>query len=137
MTDAPDFEGINIMIRRKGLGLSQAELADMLETTQITVSRWETGARTPHDPLTIHILFDECEALFLTLVEELVSVAEDEEKLANVPEVAYPMYRTQVEYQKRCPHARTLPYLGMYQMAVAQAAMIMRDEGQAPHVKYI
>ena len=137
MPDAPDFEGINIMIRRKGLGLSQAELADMLDTTQITISRWETGARRPHDPLTIHILFDECEALFLTLVEELVSVAKDEEKLANAPEVAYPMYRTQVEYQKRCPHARTLPYLGMYQMAVAQAAMIMRDEGQAPHVKYI
>ena len=89
MPDAPDFEGINIMIRRKGLGLSQAELADMLDTTQITISRWETGARTPHDPLTIHILFDECEALFLTLVEELVSVAKDEEKLANAPDVPH------------------------------------------------
>lgn len=137
MPDTPDFEGINIMIRRKGLGLSQAEFADMLNTSQITISRWETGVRTPHDPLTIHILFDECEALFLTLVEELVSVAKDEAKLVNDPKVTYPMYRTQVEYQKRCPHATTLPYLSMYQMAVAQAAMIMRDEGQAPHVKYI
>lgn len=135
MPDAPDFEGINIMIRRKGLGLSQAELADMLDTTQITISRWETGARTPHDPLTIHILFDECEERFLDLVDELVSVAEDEEKLANAPEVAYPMYRTQDEYQERCPYAKRLPYLGMYQMAVAQAAMLVRSDGQAPYVE--
>ena len=132
-TDAPDFEGINIMIRRKGLGLSQAELADMLNTSQITISRWETGARTPHDPLTIHILLDECEERFLDLVDKLVSVAEDEEKLANAPEVAYPMYRTQAEYQERCPHAKRLPYLGIYQMAVAQAAMLVRSNGQAPY----
>ena len=137
MPDAPDFEGINIMIRRKGLGLSQAELADMLNTTQITISRWETGVRTPHDPLTIDILLDECEERFLDLVDELVSVAEDEERLANAPEVAYPMYRTQAEYQERCPHAKRIPYLGMYQMAVAQAAMLVRSDGQAPHVECI
>lgn len=137
MPDTTDFEGINIMIRRKGLGLSQAELADMLDTSQITISRWETGARTPHDPLTIHILFDEYEERFLDLVDELVSVAEDEEKLANAPEVAYPMYRTQAEYAERCPHAKRLPYLGMYQMAVAQAAMLVRSDGQAPYFEYI
>ena len=44
MTDAPDFEGINIMIRRKGLGLSQAELADMLDT-----NRSPHAARPPHN----------------------------------------------------------------------------------------
>ena len=137
MLDATAFEGINIMIRRKGLGLSQAELADMLDTTQITISRWETGVRAPHDPLTIHILLDEYEERFLDLVDELVSVAEDEEKLANAPEVAYPIYRTQGDYQERCPHAKRLPYLGMYQMAVAQAAMLVRSDGQAPHVEYI
>ena len=137
MSDAADFEGVNIMIRRKGLGLSQGELADMLDTTQITISRWENGARIPRDLMVIHLLFDECEERFLDLVDELVSVAEDEEKLANAPEVAYPMYRTQAEYQKRCPHAKQLPYLGMYQMAVAQAAMLVRSDGQAPYVEYI
>lgn len=137
MSDAADFEGVNIMIRRKGLGLSQGELADMLDTTQITISRWENGARIPRDPMVIHLLFDECEERFLDLVDELVSVAEDEEKLANAPEVAYPMCRTQAEYQKRCPHAKRLPYLGMYQMAVAQAAMLVRSDGQAPYVECI
>lgn len=137
MPDTADIEGINIMIRRKGLGLSQAELADMLDTSQITISRWENGVRTPHEPLVIHILLDECEERFLDLVDELVSVAEDEEKLANAPEVAYPMYRTQADYAERCPHAKRLPYLGMYQMAVAQAAMLVRSDGQAPYVECI
>lgn len=73
----------------------------------------------------------------LDLVDELVSVAEDEEKLANAPEVAYPMYRTQADYAERCPHAKRLPYLGMYQMAVAQAAMLVRSDGQAPYVECI
>ncbi len=137
MRDAADFEGVNIMIRRKGLGLSQAELADMLDTSQITISRWENGVRTPHEPLVIHILLDECEERFLDLVDELVSVAEDEEKLANAPEVAYPMYRTQKDYQERCPHAKRLPYLGMYQMAVAAHKHGGLCDGQAPYVECI
>ena len=137
MPDAADFEGINIMIRRKGLGMSQADLADMLDTTQITISRWETGARIPRIPMVILLLFGEFEKRILDLVEELVSVAEAEEKLANAHEVAYPMYRTQKDYQERCPYAKRLPYLGMYQMAVAQAAMLVRSDGQAPFVECI
>lgn len=137
MRDAADFEGINIMIRRKALGLSQEDLADILDTTQITISRWETGARAPRDPVTIDFILAQWEELFLDLMDNLVSVAEDEEQLSNTPFVTYPMYRTQVDYTERCPYAKSVPYLGMYQMAVAHAAMLVRDEGQAPYVEYI
>ena len=51
MRDAADFEGINIMIRRKGLGLSQAELADMLDTTRRSPSPdGKTAHASPRDP---------------------------------------------------------------------------------------
>lgn len=34
-------------------------------------------------------------------------------------------------------NAKRLPYLGMYQMAVARAAMLVRSDGQAPYVECI
>lgn len=137
MRNEAEFEGVNIMIRRKALGLSQEDLADILDTTQITISRWETGARAPRDPVTNDFILAHWEELFLDLMDELVSVAEDEEQLSNTTFVTYPMYRTQAEYEERCPYAKSVPYLGVYQMAVAHAAMLVRDEGQAPYVEYI
>lgn len=35
---------------REAKGLTQAQLADRLDTTDVTVSRWETGKRSPDDP---------------------------------------------------------------------------------------
>lgn len=34
--------------RRKALGLTQGELAEALNVTLLTVSRWERGDRKPH-----------------------------------------------------------------------------------------
>lgn len=132
-----DFESINLLVRRIGLGLSQRELGSLLNppTTQIVVSHWETGTHSPRDPLSIDMALSEYEDRFLSLVDELLSVAEDEEKLVNSPSVVYPMYATQAEYEAHCPHAQAIPYLSMYRLAVAQAAMIVRSEGQSPRVE--
>jgi hypothetical protein len=132
-----DFESINLLVRRIGLGLSQRELGSLLTppTTQIVVSHWETGTHSPRDPLSIDMALSEYEDRFLSLVDELLSVAEDEEKLVNSPSVVYPMYATQAEYEAHCPHAQAIPYLSMYRLAVAQAAMIVRSEGQSPRVE--
>lgn len=57
MTPRPEdagFEaGIEIRSRREALGMSQDELATHLGITQGTLSRWETGTRTPRDPTSI------------------------------------------------------------------------------------
>jgi hypothetical protein len=131
------FESINLFIRRIGLGLSQRELGSLLTppTTQIVVSHWETGTHRPRDPLSIDMALSEYEDRFLSLVDELLSVAEDEENDSS--SVVYPMYATQAEYESHCPYAQAIPCLSMYRLAVAQAAMIVRNKGQAARVEFI
>lgn len=131
------FESINLFIRRIGLGLSQRELGSLLTppTTQIVVSHWETGTHRPRDPLSIDMALSEYEDRFLSLVDELLSVAEDEEDDSS--SVVYPMYATQGEYEIHCPYAQAIPCLSMYRLAVAQAAMIVRNKGQAARVEFI
>lgn len=133
----PTHEGLNIMVRRKGLGLSQKELAKLLGVKQVMISKWESGDRTPRYYLSICKLFDEYEVRFLDLVDDLISVAETEEILADRPEVAYPMYMDQEDYEKRCIYAKKLPCLSMYRQAVAWAAMSVREEGQTPYAELI
>ena len=132
-----EFEPISLYIRRIGLGVSQRELGALLTppTTQIMISHWETGTHRPRDPLSIDRTLSEYEDRFVSLVDELLSVAEDEEKLVDSSSVVYPMYATQAEYEARCPHAQAIPCLSMYRLAVAQAAMIVRSEGQSPRVE--
>ena len=131
------FESIDLFIRRIGLGLSQRELGSLLTppTTQIVVSHWETGTHSPRDPLSIDMALSEYEDRFVSLVDELLSMAEDEDTGSS--SVVYPMYATQAEYEARCPHAQAIPCLSMYRLAVAQAAMIVRNEGQAARVEFV
>lgn len=133
------FESIDLFVRRIGLGLSQRELGALLTppTTQIVVSHWETGTHRPRDPLSIDMALSEYEGRFVSLVDELLSVAEDEEKLVDSSSVVYPMYATQAEYEIHCPYAQAIPCLSMYRLAVAQAAMIVRNKGQAARVEFI
>lgn len=128
------FESIDLFIRRIGLGLSQRELGSLLTppTTQIVISHWETGTHRPRDPLSIDMALSEYEERFLSLVDELLSVAENDSS-----SVVYPMYATQAEYEAHCPYAQAIPCLSMYRLAVAQAAMIVRNEGQAVRVELI
>lgn len=131
------FESINLFIRRIGMGLSQRELGSLLTppTTQIVVSHWETGTHSPRDPLSIDMALSEYEGRFVSLVDELLSVAEDEDTGSS--SVVYPMYATQAEYDIHCPYAQAIPCLSMYRLAVAQAAMIVRNKGQAARVELI
>ena len=40
------------------------------------------------------------------------------------------MYIKQADYSDQCVYAQKLPYLGMYQQAVAYASMIVREGGR-------
>ena len=60
------------------------------------------------------------------MVDSLISLAE----ASDSSEIAYPMYIKQADYSDRCVYAQKLPYLGMYQQAVAYASMIVREGGR-------
>ena len=47
-----DF-ALTLRCYRKSFGLDQDELAELLDVTQATVSRWEAGIRTPRDPVEV------------------------------------------------------------------------------------
>lgn len=114
------------MIRRKGVGLSQKELAAMLGVDQPVISRWEAGGRIPRSYEEMTETFDECEKRLLEVVDSLISLAE----ASDSSEIAYPMYIKQADYSDQCVYAQKLPYLGMYQQAVAYASMIVREGGR-------
>jgi DNA-binding helix-turn-helix protein len=126
MAKTPTYEGLNILIRRKGVGLSQKELAAMLGVDQPVISRWEAGGRIPRSYEEMTETFDECEKRLLELVDSLISLAE----ASDSSEIAYPMYISQADYSDQCVYAQKLPYLGMYQQAVAYASMIVREGGR-------
>ena len=126
MAKVPTYEGLNILIRRKGVGLSQKELAKLLDVDQPVISRWEAGGRIPRSYEEMTETFDECEKRLLEVVDSLISIAEASDSL----EVAYPMYISQADYSDQCVYSQKLPYLGMYQQAVAYAAMIIREGGR-------
>lgn len=130
---SPTHEGLNIMVRRKGLGLSQKELAKLLGTKQVIISKWESGERTPRYYLSMCKFFDEFENRLLEVVDSLISLAE----ASDCSEVAYPMYVDQEDYEKLCIYAKKLPWLSMYRQAVAWAAMSVREGGQTSYAELI
>ena len=113
------------------MGLSQKELADMLGVDQPVISRWEAGGRIPRSYESISETFDECEKRLLEVVDSLISLAE----ASDCSEVAYPMYIKQADYRDRCVYAQKLPYLGMYQQAVAYASMTVRESGRKSYAE--
>ena len=131
MAKVPTYEGLNILIRRKAVGLSQKELAAMLGVDQPVISRWEAGGRIPRSYESISETFDECEKRLLEVVDSLISLAE----ASDCSEVAYPMYIKQADYRDRCVYAQKLPYLGMYQQAVAYASMTVRESGRKSYAE--
>ena len=49
---------VDLKRRRERLGMSQAQLAEALHVTQVTVARWETGAFVPRMPEAVLALVD-------------------------------------------------------------------------------
>lgn len=50
LDELPALTPAGLKARRQALGLSQAELGDIIDASQAAVAQWETGARAPRDP---------------------------------------------------------------------------------------
>lgn len=122
---APRLSPVELQTRRSGLGLSQTEFAGLLGTTQVVVSRWETGLASPRDPDGVRALLSEYESRLLAVEDRLLARADELQPGAPV-ELRVP---TREEYANTAT-AGALPH-STYRVCVARAAMVLRDEGRS------
>lgn len=50
LDETPALTPAGLKARRQALGLSQAELGDVIDASQAVIAQWETGARAPRNP---------------------------------------------------------------------------------------
>jgi len=84
---------VELKARRLALGLSQAELADLVGVAQNAVSQWETGSRRPKPGTAVMLAeaLDHLEDEALALEDELTELAEHKSALLDRPEVTLPL----------------------------------------------
>jgi transcriptional regulator with XRE-family HTH domain len=61
--------GLNLRYYRKRAKLSQKEFAERLNSTDVTVSRWETGKSLP-DPITLQLIAEVLNTTIEKLMEQ-------------------------------------------------------------------
>ena len=66
---------IEWLARREALGLGQAAMSAWVETSQNAWSQWETGARSPRDPVGVHMRVSELEDILEDLIAQIVADA--------------------------------------------------------------
>ncbi len=64
---------IEWLARREALGLGQATMSAWVGTSQNAWSQWETGARTPRDPVGVHMRVAELEEVLEDLIAQIVA----------------------------------------------------------------
>ena len=121
-----DF-ALTLRCYRKSLGLDQDELAELLDVTQATVSRWEAGIRAPRDPVEVLMRLYEFSDTFDDVVEDVVALAMRDDD----GRVILTTYKVDEHWWLADERARDLALpASMHQAATAQAAReISADDG--------
>lgn len=113
--------------RRKALGLTRAELGDLIDAPESAIRSWEIGKGTPRDPISVHMLLGSLEDESLNCVDELTAPADDEtEDVCAVPTALF-SYVDQAAYEQGCEWADRLP-LSTYQACVGRAFVLLADQ---------
>lgn len=122
------MEGVELRARREALGLSQTRFAQMCDTAQVTVSRWENGIRSPQNEIAIHMLLGAIEDAAVELIEDFLELAEDEELLTNSPDLTLTVYDDPDRYAASEPvWASRLP-METHRVCAARAAALLGAE---------
>ena len=121
-----DF-ALTLRCYRKSLGLDQAELAELLDVAQATVSRWEAGIRTPRDPVEVLMRLYELLDTFGDVVDGVAELAMRD----DAGRVILTTYAIDEHWWLADEQARDLALpASMHQAATAQAAReISADDG--------
>lgn len=100
------MQELELRARREALGLSQGDLAAFLGVKQPVISQWETGTRTPRNPIEIEMRLSQIEDLQDELIDELCESVEHSSALHDKPNVAIRIYRNDQDYWSRDARAR-------------------------------
>lgn len=109
--------------RREALGLSRADLGNLLNVSEGTIRSWEIGKSEPRDPISIHTLLGEIEDVALDCVDELTE--SDGVRALPIALIAYqdiPTYRQSTRWARRLP-------LPSYRACVGRAYQLLSDQG--------
>ena len=122
------MHGIELKARREALAVSQSQLAVLLRTSQVVVSRWETGERIPRDADSIRLVIEALEGAQAELIGALYAIADDEERLVASPRLTFTAYTDEDAYLRKEPHwARRLP-INTHRSTVGRVAALLALE---------
>lgn len=113
--------------RRKALGLTWAELGELIDAPESAIRSWEIGKGVPRDPISVHILLGNLEDAALDCVDELTAPADDEIEAVRVIPTALISYVDQASYEQGSEWADRLP-LSTYQACVGRAFAFLSDQ---------
>lgn len=119
-----DF-ALTLRCYRKSFGLDQDELAELLDVTQATVSRWEAGIRTPRDPVEVLMRLYGLGDAFDDVVDDVVALAMRDDD----GRVILTTYTINEHWWLADEGARDMALpASMHQAATAQAARAIADD---------
>lgn len=125
MTEQTFDFAMTLRCYRKSIGLDQAELAELLDVTQATVSRWEAGIRTPRDPVEVLMRLHELNDAFDDVVDDVAELAMRDDD----GRVTLTTYKVDEHWWLADERARDMALpASMHQAATAQAARAIADD---------
>lgn len=128
--ERPYMFAAELLTRRCALGISQADLARLIKTTQRSVSNYERGARTPETPDEVLAVLDHLETTAKTVEREHIEayILTGQAMFVESSDSAYRKNRPTL--------AVNLPW-SAYLAAVARArAEVERMTGDRPQIAY-
>lgn len=114
--------------RREALGLSRADLGNLLNVGEGTIRSWEIGKSEPRDPISIHMLLGALEDAALACIDELTESADSESNDARSLPIALIAYQDIPTYHQSTRWARRLP-LPAYRACVGRAYQLLSKRG--------
>lgn len=77
LDELPALTPAGLRARRQALGLSQAELGDVIDASQAAITQWENGARAPRNPTQVATALAAAEDQLHHFTQQLAQTAKD------------------------------------------------------------
>lgn len=110
---------VGLRCRRKALGLTRAELGELIVAPESAIRSWEIGKSRPRDPLAIHMILGNIEDAADDCVAELLGRYNHDFKALGIGPDDLEVYSTQAAYEEHSEWACLLPF-STYQACVGR-----------------